>query len=56
MATHRVVLGVLDRVLVNYQLSAPAAISIGPGEVAQPLHPDDAIYPMPGPIRSLSST
>ncbi len=53
MATHPVVLGVLDRVLVNYQLSAPAAISIGPGEVAQPLHPDDAIYPMPRPHQEL---
>ena len=53
MATHPVVLSVLDRVLVNYQLSAPAAISIGPGEVAQPLHPDDAIYPMPRPHQEL---
>ncbi|HEY5024127.1 MAG TPA: phytanoyl-CoA dioxygenase family protein [Acidimicrobiales bacterium] len=53
MATHPVVLGVLDRVLGNYQLSAPAAISIGPGEVAQPLHPDDAIYPMPRPHQEL---
>ena len=53
MATHPVVLGVLDRVLVHYQLSAPAAISIGPGEVAQPLHPDDAIYPMPRPHQEL---
>ena len=53
MATHPVVLGVLDRVLGDYQLSAPAAISIGPGEVAQPLHPDDAIYPMPRPHQEL---
>ena len=43
------VLGVLDRILGHYQLSAPAGISIGPGEVAQPLHPDDAIYPVPRP-------
>lgn len=49
LATHPVVLGVLDRVLVTYQLSAPAAISIGPGEAAQPLHPDDAIYPISRP-------
>jgi ectoine hydroxylase-related dioxygenase (phytanoyl-CoA dioxygenase family) len=35
--------------LGQYQLSAPAAISIGPGEDAQPLHPDDAIYPVPRP-------
>ncbi len=53
MATHPVMLGVLDRVLGDYQLSAPAAISIGPGEVAQPLHPDDAIYPMPRPHQEL---
>jgi len=49
LAVHPVVLGVLDRVLGHYQLSAPAGISIGPGEVAQPLHPDDAIYPVPRP-------
>jgi ectoine hydroxylase-related dioxygenase (phytanoyl-CoA dioxygenase family) len=49
LALHPVVLEVLDRVLGHYQLSAPAGISIGPGEVAQPLHPDDAIYPVPRP-------
>jgi ectoine hydroxylase-related dioxygenase (phytanoyl-CoA dioxygenase family) len=48
-ATHPVVLGVLDRVLGNYQLSAPTGIEIGPGERAQPLHPDDAIYPLARP-------
>ncbi len=53
MATHPVVLGVLDEVLGHYQLSAPAAIAIGPGEVAQPLHPDDAIYPVPRPHQEL---
>src|SRR5580700_11225564 len=53
MATHPVVMAVLDRVLGDYQLSAPAAISIGPGEVAQPLHPDDAIYPMARPHQEL---
>ncbi len=53
MATHPVVLAVLDRVLGNYQLSAPAAISIGAGEVAQPLHSDDAIYPMARPHQEL---
>jgi ectoine hydroxylase-related dioxygenase (phytanoyl-CoA dioxygenase family) len=53
MATHPVVLGVLDHILGDYQLSAPAAISIGPGEVAQPLHPDDAIYPMARPHQEL---
>jgi len=49
LAVHQVVLGVLDRVLGHYQLSAPTGISIGPGETAQPLHPDDAIYPLPRP-------
>jgi ectoine hydroxylase-related dioxygenase (phytanoyl-CoA dioxygenase family) len=49
IAVHPLVLSVLDRVLGQYQLSAPAAIAIGPGEAAQPLHPDDAIYPIPRP-------
>lgn len=49
MATHPLVLRVLDEVLRTYELSAPAAISIGDGEAAQPLHPDDAIYPLPRP-------
>ena len=49
LATHPTVLAVLDRVLGSYQLSAPTGIAIGPGETAQPLHPDDAIYPLPRP-------
>ena len=49
LALHPTVLAVLDRVLGAYQLSAPTGISIGPGEKAQPLHPDDAIYPLPRP-------
>lgn len=49
LALHPTVLAVLDRVLDHFQLSAPAAISIGPGQAAQPLHPDDAIYPIPRP-------
>ena len=48
-ATHPLVLEVLDRVLGEYQLSAPTGIEIGAGEVAQPLHPDDALYPDPAP-------
>jgi ectoine hydroxylase-related dioxygenase (phytanoyl-CoA dioxygenase family) len=47
------VLGVLDRVLGHYQLSAPTGIEIGSGERAQPLHPDDAIYPLPRPHAEL---
>jgi ectoine hydroxylase-related dioxygenase (phytanoyl-CoA dioxygenase family) len=48
-ATHPLVLAVLDRLLGHYQLSAPTGIEIGPGETAQPLHPDDGIYPIPRP-------
>jgi ectoine hydroxylase-related dioxygenase (phytanoyl-CoA dioxygenase family) len=47
--THPLLLGVLDRVLGHYQLSAPVAIEIGPGETAQFLHRDDSIYPLPQP-------
>ena len=42
-------LAVLDAVLHDYHLSAPTGIEIGPGETAQPMHPDDAIYPLPRP-------
>ena len=48
-ATHPLLLAVLDQVLVHYQLSAPVGIRIGPGEKAQILHRDDAIYPIPEP-------
>jgi ectoine hydroxylase-related dioxygenase (phytanoyl-CoA dioxygenase family) len=48
-AINPLVLGVLDRVLGTYQLSAPTGIEIGPGECAQALHPDDALYPVPRP-------
>ncbi len=46
---HPLVLGVLDQVLGHYQLSAPVGIRIGPGERAQMLHHDDAVYPLPQP-------
>ena len=48
-AIHPLLLGVLDQVLGHYQLSAPVGICIGPGEKAQVLHRDDAIYPVPEP-------
>src|ERR1700722_17723238 len=48
-ATDPLLLGVLDRILAHYQLSAPVGICIGPGEKAQVLHRDDAIYPVPEP-------
>ncbi|HUC38241.1 MAG TPA: phytanoyl-CoA dioxygenase family protein [Acidimicrobiales bacterium] len=46
-AVNPLVLGVLDRVLGHYQLSAPVGIEIGPGEKAQVLHRDQAVYPLP---------
>ena len=50
VATHPLILGVLDRVLgEHYQLSGPTGIEIGPGEVAQVLHRDEDIYPVPRP-------
>lgn len=49
LAIHPVMLGVLDRMLGHYQLSAPTGIQIGPGEPAQILHRDDSIYPLPEP-------
>src|SRR5499425_237370 len=48
-ATHPLLLDVLDRMLGHYQLSAPVGIRIGPGEDAQILHRDDAIYPLTKP-------
>ena len=49
IATHPLLLDVLDRVLGHYQLSAPVGIRIGPGEQAQMLHRDDALYPLTEP-------
>src|SRR5690349_10469203 len=49
LATDPLLLGVLDQVLGPCQLSAPVGICIGPGEKAQVLHRDDAIYPVPEP-------
>jgi ectoine hydroxylase-related dioxygenase (phytanoyl-CoA dioxygenase family) len=48
-ATDPLLLSVLDEVLGHYQLSAPVGIRIGPGERAQILHRDDAVYPLPQP-------
>ncbi|HEX2851066.1 MAG TPA: phytanoyl-CoA dioxygenase family protein [Acidimicrobiales bacterium] len=48
-AVHPLLLGVMDAVLGHYQLSAPTGIEIAPGEVAQVLHRDDSIYPLPTP-------
>jgi ectoine hydroxylase-related dioxygenase (phytanoyl-CoA dioxygenase family) len=46
-AIHPLLLGVLDTILHFYQLSAPVGIHIGPGEVAQGLHKDQSVYPLP---------
>ena len=56
LAIHPLLLGVLDRVLVHYQLSAPVAIDIGPGEPDQGLHNDDACTRCRGRTRRPCST
>jgi ectoine hydroxylase-related dioxygenase (phytanoyl-CoA dioxygenase family) len=48
-AIHPTLLAVLDRVLGQYQFSAPVAIHIGPDETAQVLHRDEDVYPLPRP-------
>src|SRR5688500_237862 len=48
-ALHPLLVAVLDRVLGQYQFSAPVAIHIGPDETAQVLHRDEDIYPLPRP-------
>ena len=52
-AIHPLILGVLDRVLGHFQLSAPVGIEIGPGEVPQSLHRDEGVYPVPHPHEEL---
>jgi ectoine hydroxylase-related dioxygenase (phytanoyl-CoA dioxygenase family) len=37
------------RLGAGFQLSAPVGIGIGPGEVQQPVHRDDSVYPLPRP-------
>jgi len=53
IALHPLLLGVLDRVLGHYQFSAPVGIEIGPGEVAQVIHQDDIVYPLPWPHQTV---
>jgi ectoine hydroxylase-related dioxygenase (phytanoyl-CoA dioxygenase family) len=55
-ATHPLVLGVLDQVLREHQLSAPTGIMIDPGEPAQILHHDDSVYPLPRPHQQVVVT
>jgi ectoine hydroxylase-related dioxygenase (phytanoyl-CoA dioxygenase family) len=50
IAVHPLLLGALDHALgPHYQFSAPVALQIGPGEQAQVLHRDEAVYPLPRP-------
>ncbi|MBK9180398.1 MAG: phytanoyl-CoA dioxygenase family protein [Acidimicrobiales bacterium] len=49
LALHPLVLGASDRVLRHHWISATVGISIEPGEQAQLVHHDDAIYPLPQP-------
>lgn len=55
MLEHPLVLDLIDALLMpNYLLSQLVAISIMPGQEAQLLHHDDALYPVPRPRRALS--
>ena len=50
LALHPLLGEALDHALgEHYQLSAPVALQIGPGEKAQVLHRDEDIYPLPRP-------
>jgi hypothetical protein len=56
LVDHPRVLALLDRLLLpNYLLSQLQVININPGESAQLLHPDDAVYPVPRPRAPLSA-
>jgi ectoine hydroxylase-related dioxygenase (phytanoyl-CoA dioxygenase family) len=56
LVDHPRVLALLDRLfLPNYLLSQLQVININPGESAQLLHPDDAIYPVPRPRAPLGA-
>jgi ectoine hydroxylase-related dioxygenase (phytanoyl-CoA dioxygenase family) len=49
IAAHPLLLELCNQLLGHHQLSATVAIQIGPGETAQGLHFDDALYPLPRP-------
>lgn len=55
LAIHPLVLTVMDKMLLDrcqhYHLSPTQCVSIGPGETLQPLHRDDAIYPLKHPSK-----
>ena len=49
-ALHPLTLGVTEAVLgPHFQFSAPVGIDIGPGEVAQVIHRDESVHPLPQP-------
>lgn len=49
LATHGVMLDVVESMIGPAQLSAPTGIQIGPGEPEQMWHRDDSIYPLSQP-------
>lgn len=49
LALHPLLVGICDRLLDHYQLSAPVGLWLGPGETEQSLHYDDLVYPLPWP-------
>lgn len=54
LVDHPRVLALLDALLMpNYLLSQAQIINLLPGEAAQPLHHDDAFYPLPRPFRAV---
>ncbi len=56
LVEHPLILALLDAVLTpNYLLSQLQAINILPGEEQQPLHFDDAFYPVPRPRRAFGA-
>ena len=49
-ALHPLTLGVCEATLgPHFQFSAPVGIDIGPGEVAQGIHRDESVHPLPTP-------
>ena len=57
MPVHRAVLPLVERVLdAGCLLSGMTAIDIGPGERAQPIHPDDLVMTVPRPHPPLMCT
>jgi ectoine hydroxylase-related dioxygenase (phytanoyl-CoA dioxygenase family) len=54
LALHALLTGVCDELLgPHYQLSAPVGLWLGPGETDQPIHYDEAVYPLPWPHQPL---